>query len=311
MKPNSFVDRLLDRTLLLSYTSLGYSLRQSNFASLPRIDGKRVVVTGATSGLGLVAATALAQLGADVVIVGRNPAKAVAATATIAEQSGNDSVTAELADLSLVAQTSDLADRLADGPPIDVLINNAGVLVNERRVTSEGNEMTLATNLLSHYLLTERLLPHIVDGGRIVNVSSGGMYSQKIRPDDLQFETSDYTGTAAYARTKRGQVILTERWGEELADRNITVSAMHPGWADTPGVADSLPTFSKVIGPVLRTPEQGADTIVWLAATDEPVPSGKFWLDRTPRITHMSDRTRESADERQALVDGLRSLLGW
>ena len=120
--------------------------------------------------------------------------------------------------------------------------------------------------------------------------------------------TGEYTGTAAYARTKRGQVILTEIWADNHADRQITVSAMHPGWSDTPGVVDSLPTFSKVIGPLLRTPEQGADTTVWLSATDEQIPSGKFWLDRTPRITHMTDKTKERPEDRLAFVESLRRL---
>lgn len=310
MKQNSRLDQILDRTLLFSFTSVGYGLRKGNFKPLPRIEGRRIVVTGATSGLGLVAARELADLGSAVVLVGRNQAKAEEAAGEIKRITGNEAISVELADLSLMAETRKLADRLAAGPPIDVLINNAGVLVADRIETSEGLELTLATNLLSHYLLTETVLPHIKDGGRIVNVSSGGMYSQRIRPADLQFKTGDYTGTAAYARTKRGQVILTEIWAESLADRGITVSAMHPGWSDTPGVADSLPTFSKIIGPLLRSPEEGADTMVWLAATDEDVPSGKFWLDRTPRPTHMTDKTKERPEDRAALVEGLRSLAG-
>ncbi len=308
MKQNSRLDQILDRTLLFSFTSVGYGLRKGNFKPLPRIEGRRIVVTGATSGLGLVAARELADLGAAVVLVGRNQVKAEEAARQIQRITGNEAISVELADLSLMAETRALADRLTAGPPIDALINNAGVLVAARTETSEGLELTLATNLLSHYVLTETVLPHIKDGGRIINVSSGGMYSQRIRPADLQFKTGEYTGTAAYARTKRGQVILTEIWAESLADRGITVSAMHPGWSDTPGVSDSLPTFSKLIGPLLRSPEEGADTMVWLASTEEEVPSGKFWLDRTPRPTHMTDKTKERPEDRVALVEGLRRL---
>lgn len=310
MRKNSRLDQFLDRTLIFSFTSVGYDLRKGNFKPIPPIDGRRVVVTGATSGLGLVAARELAALGAAVVLVGRNAEKAERARDEIMRTTGNDNVSFELADLSLMSETADLAERLVAGPPIDVLINNAGVLVGERTETDEGIELTLATNLLSHYLLTESVAEHIVDGGRVINVSSGGMYSQRIRPDDIQFERGEYAGTAAYARTKRGQVILTEIWASEFAARRITVSAMHPGWADTPGVSDSLPTFSKVIGPLLRTPEEGADTMVWLAATDELVPSGKFWLDRTPRATHMTDRTKERPEDRAALLEALDTLSG-
>jgi NAD(P)-dependent dehydrogenase (short-subunit alcohol dehydrogenase family) len=256
----------------------------------------------------LVVARQLSDLGASVVLVGRNAEKAERARDEIRSTTGNDNVSFELADLSLMTETAALAERLIAGPPIDVLINNAGVLVGERTETDEGIELTLAINLLSHYLLTESVADHLVDGGRVINVSSGGMYSQRIRPDDIQFERGEYTGTAAYARTKRGQVILTEIWANEFASRGITVSAMHPGWADTPGISDALPTFSKIIGPILRSPEEGADTTVWLAATDESVPSGKFWLDRTPRATHVTDKTRERPGDREALVEALKTL---
>ena len=140
-------------------------------------------------------------------------------------------------------------------------------------------------------------------------MSSGGMYSQRIAADDLQFENGDYTGTAAYARTKRGQVILTEMWADQLRGTGVVVNSMHPGWASTPGVSDSLPGFNRVMGPLLRTPEQGADTMVWLAAAPEAGEiSGTFLLDRVPRDTHMTARTRETPQERQLLWDRLERL---
>ena len=119
-------------------------------------------------------------------------------------------------------------------------------------------------------------------------------------------------GSAAYARTKRGQVILTEMWAKQLEGRGVTVNAMHPGWADTPGVAHSLPTFYRVTKPFLREPAEGADTIVWLAASDEPVDkTGLFWHDRRPRPTHKTKRTRERPEIRQALWEALSELSGW
>ena len=106
-------------------------------------------------------------------------------------------------------------------------------------------------------------------------------------------------------------MILTELWAEQLAGRGIVVHAMHPGWADTPGVEESLPLFRKVVGPFLRTPEQGADTIVWLAASDEAAEtSGKFWLDRRPRPTHRLKSTVEAPDDRHGLWDALNDLAG-
>ena len=144
---------------------------------------------------------------------------------------------------------------------------------------------------------------------RIINVSSGGMYTQKIRVDDLQWRLQPYDGTRAYARTKRGQVILTELWADRLEDRGIVVHSMHPGWAATPGVADSLPAFYRVTRPLLRTAEEGADTIVWLCASDEAAETtGLFWHDRRPRPTHRARGTRATDQERAALWEALEEL---
>jgi NAD(P)-dependent dehydrogenase (short-subunit alcohol dehydrogenase family) len=128
---------------------------------------------------------------------------------------------------------------------------------------------------------------------------------------DLQSTRKEYKGSIAYARAKRGQVILTELWAERLADDGVVVHAMHPGWADTPGVEESLPIFRRVTKPFLRTPEQGADTIVWLAASEVAAEtSGKFWLDRRPRSTHRLRSTVEAVDDRQGLWDALNDLAG-
>jgi NAD(P)-dependent dehydrogenase (short-subunit alcohol dehydrogenase family) len=137
------------------------------------------------------------------------------------------------------------------------------------------------------------------------------MYTQRIRVRDLQNTRGQYKGSIAYARAKRGQVILTELWADRLADQGIVVQAMHPGWADTPGVEASLPLFRKITKPFLRTPEQGADTIVWLAASDEAAETtGKFWLDRRPRPTHRLKNTVEALEDRQGLWDALNELAG-
>lgn len=297
------IDAALDKTVVLSYTNIGYNLRARDFDPLPRMDGQTVVITGATSGLGQAAAETMVGLGADVVIVGRNPEK----LARVVGQLG-DRVTTARADLSIMSEVRVLADELNELDRIDVLVNNAGVLVNERTETSEGLELTFATNLLGHYVLTEALIPKLIESApsRIVNVSSGGMYTQKIRPHDLETERIEYKGPDAYARTKRGQVILTELWAERLADQDVVVHSMHPGWADTPQVEDTLPAFRKIVGRFLRTPEQGADTIVWLAAAPEAaLTTGKFWLDRQERPTHFFERTRESPAQRQELLEEL------
>jgi NAD(P)-dependent dehydrogenase (short-subunit alcohol dehydrogenase family) len=309
----SFLDKALDATIAPGWSNIGYKLRKRSWDPIDEsLDGRTVIVTGATSGLGKATALDLARLGADLILVGRNPDKTERVRAEIAAETGNDQVRSEIADLSLMTEIRSLADRLlANEPAIHVLVNNAGTLFVERSETAEGIESTLATNLLGHFLLTNLLIPRLVESApsRIINVASGGMYSQRISIGNLQNDQGEYQGAAAYARTKRGQVILTEMWADQLKDKGVTVSSMHPGWADTPGVVESLPTFHKLTRPFLRTPAEGADTIVWLAASDEASDrTGLFWMDREPRPTHKSSRTKERPEKRQELWDALSEL---
>jgi hypothetical protein len=130
------------------------------------------------------------------------------------------------------------------------------------------------------------------------------MYAQKLDVDDLQFEHKPFNGVIAYAQAKRAQVILTELWAKKLARSGVTVNAMHPGWADTPGVQTSIPTFHRLTKRSLRTPEQGADTILWLAvAKSVASTTGKFWHDRRERSTHLLPGTRSSTQDQQRLWD--------
>jgi dehydrogenase/reductase SDR family protein 12 len=309
---------LADRLILpglLGFTSMGYRWRKRNWHPLSvSLRGRTVVVTGATSGLGRATAQQLAALGARVVLVGRDAGKAQAARREIAAATGNDDIAVALADLSLLAEVGRLADRLLrDEPCIHVLVNNAGVLLDRRTTTAEGNETALATNLLAPFLLTQRLLPRLAAcaPSRVINVSSGGMYTTGLVLDDLQYDQGTYHGSKAYARTKRALVTLTEIWAEKLRGSGVVVNAMHPGWADTPGVANSLPGFHAVTKRFLRTADEGADTIVWLAAAPEPARvSGAFWLDRAQHLTHVVPGTLPSPQERQRLWDAMVRLTG-
>jgi len=300
---------------LVGFTNVGYRWHKRNWKPLAVwLRGRTAVVTGATSGLGRAAASQLADLGARVILVGRDPDKAEATRRGIVAMTGNNNVAVALADLSLLADVRKLAKRLLQEPSIHVLVNNAGVLLNQRTTTAEGNETTLATNLLAPYLLTQMLLPRLRESApsRIINVSSGGMYATGLALDDLQYEKSTYDGSRAYARTKRALVVLTELWANQLKDSGVVVHAMHPGWADTPGVARSLPEFHTITRRVLRTAEQGADTITWLAAAPEAAKvSGAFWLDRMPHTTHVFPGTDPSPQVRQQLWDALARLTGW
>ncbi|NND01516.1 MAG: SDR family NAD(P)-dependent oxidoreductase [Acidimicrobiia bacterium] len=314
MKP-SMLTTLADRSVIggmAGFTKLGYALRARTWAPLPKMDGRTVILTGGTSGLGRAAAEQLAALGAQVVLVGRNENKAKHAVAEIADATGNDLISYELADLSLVNEVNELADRLlASHRDIHVVVNNAGALFNERQETSEGIEISLATNVLSGFVLTNRLLARLKESApaRIVNVSSGGMYTQGVSLGNLQWTRGEYDGTRAYARTKRMQVILTEMWSDMLEGTGVTANAMHPGWADTPGLEGTLPGFHRFISPILRTPSQGADTIAWLAASHEVTwQSGGFYLDREPHVTNVFPGTDLSAAKRQELWDTLSDI---
>jgi dehydrogenase/reductase SDR family protein 12 len=303
-------DALLDKTILLSYTRIGYILRQGMWDTADldvNMTGKTCIVTGANSGLGFAAAVGLAGLGASVVMVVRDSAKGLSAQDAVIAQTGNPNVYLEVVDLSSLAAVRDFAARFLEREErLDVLINNAGVLLPERQLSADGIELSFATNVLGPFLLTNLLMPLLMRNAptRIIFVSSGGMYTQKLDMDDLQSERGEFNGTVAYAQHKRAQVILTELWAERLAGSGVTVNAMHPGWVNTPGVRRSLPAFWKVMRPFLRTPEQGADTIVWLAVAPRLTSeSGKFWLDRRARKTHKLARTVSRPQDRWRLWD--------
>lgn len=314
MSLGSVLDTALDRTLL-GYGNVGYLLRRRGWsADHPRpgaLRGKVAVVTGAKGGLGRATAVGLARLGARVHMVVRGRRHGEAVRDEIVRAVPGAEVVVDECDVSLLAAVRELAAAF-DGP-LHVLIHNAGVMPEERQETAEGNELTLATHVLGPHLLTALLSPALAADppSRVIWVSSGGMYAQRLRLDDLQSTHETYRSTTAYARTKRMQVVLAQEWAQRLRGDRIVVHAAHPGWADTPGVSRWLPTFKALTGPLLRTPEQGADTLVWLAAAEEPLrTTGQFWHDRRTRPTHYVSRTRETPGDRRALWETCERLTG-
>ena len=312
-------DDLLDRTVvggMFGFTRQGYALRRRKWHPMVEsLEGRTVAVTGATSGIGRAAAARIADLGAHLILVGRSAEKLEQTRAMLIETSGNRRIDTCRGDLSLMADNERVARYLADNfSELHVLVNNAGALFNERLTTDEGLEQTLATDLAGPFLLTNRLIPRLRASApaRIINVSSGGMYTQKIRPGDLGYENEPFDGPKAYARAKRGMIILTEIWADRLKAHDVAVNAMHPGWVNTPGITRALPGFYTRTRRLLRTPDQGADTIVWLAAAAEAGrASGLFWLDRRPHTTHVFSRTRETLEERRQLWEELCRLTGY
>jgi NAD(P)-dependent dehydrogenase (short-subunit alcohol dehydrogenase family) len=312
----ALLDAVLDRTVVVGYTSVGYRMREHSWkaSDLARMDGRVVLVTGATSGIGRAAAEGFAALGASVRMLARDARRGEQVRAEIAAWSDNDDIEVDVCDLSDLASVRRFTEQFtARGSRLDVLVNNAGVLTGERGTSADGIELTLATNVLGPFLLTNTLAESLAHGapGRIVNVSSGGMYTQRLHLDDLQMTDEPFDGSIAYARSKRIQVILTELWAERFKDAGAIVHAMHPGWVDTPGLAASLPRFRRLTRPLLRTPSQGADTIVWLGVASEPArSSGGFWHDRRPRPTHRVPWTRETDDDRRRLWTECERLSG-
>ena len=301
-------------TALKCFTRAGYRTGRRTWAPMSTdMAEKHVVLTGASAGLGFETAVALLEAGATLTLVIRDPNKVASMQAALQERSGRQADRVELADLSLLSQVNALSERLLSANrPIDVLINNAGALFNDYCQTSEGIETSAALLLLSPWRLTEAvhpLLAHHDTPARVINVVSGGMYTQKLQCESLVMSEDDYRGSVAYARAKRALTVLTELWSAQWRDDRIVVNAMHPGWADTPGVQGALPGFRRLTHRVLRSSQEGADTIVWLArAREADKTSGQLFLDREPRTTHLRQHTLESAEERAALQPWLTQI---
>ncbi|MEP4146229.1 MAG: SDR family NAD(P)-dependent oxidoreductase [Halioglobus sp.] len=305
--PANAADKLIVPKLA-RFTRYGYSRGRKRWNPLSAdLHGKHMLITGASTGLGHASALELARRGAELTLVMRNKKKAQAVKAEILQKTGNKNVTIEIADLSLLAQVDALAGRLlTKGRPIDVLVNNAGALYNERHETSEGLEASFALLLASPYRLTLALKPLLQAAGRarVINVVSGGMYSQKLSMKNLVSQSaSGYSGAVAYARAKRALMVVTRHWAKAWKSDGISVNAMHPGWADTPGVETALPLFHTITRFALRSPAEGADTIVWLAAATEATKvSGQLLLDREPQTLYLLKGTQESPAERKKLL---------
>ncbi|MEO1061986.1 MAG: SDR family NAD(P)-dependent oxidoreductase [Actinomycetota bacterium] len=310
MATADIVDRLLEAPVVPSFTRIGYSVRArlDDWQELDDYDlsGRVMLVTGASSGLGKAAALQLARCGATLVLNGRTEEKNERVRAEIAEATGNDDLSTAAADMGDLDQVRAMADAVIERHDrLDVLVHNAGALTADRRTAPDGTEATVASQVVGPFLLTSLLLDRLQSSApsRVLTMSSGGMYSQGLTVRRLQMTEDDYKGAEQYARAKRAQVTLNEMWAERFADTGIRFHSLHPGWAATPGVEDALPTFNKVLGPLLRSADQGADTLVWLAADDgEPLETnGGFWLDRRERSLHKTPMSRKSdTPERRA-----------
>jgi len=314
----SLVDDSLEVTIVGSFSRVGIMLRRRLFGwSRPpdgALVGRTALVTGPTSGLGRVTTDALASLGARVILVGRSQERLASVRDSLVAAHGEDRFPIVVADMGSLASVRMAVSRILETEPrLDILVDNAGAIYPERLEGPDGIEATLAVLVVGPFVLVSGLLPLLrgTAGARVISVTSGGMYFQRLDLDDLQSTAEPYSGPRAYARAKRAQVVLVREWARRLRGTGVTINAMHPGWADTPGLADTLPAFYRVMRPLLRTPAQGADTIVWLAADPAAAAvSGALYLDRRPRPVDRIPGTRLNAADRRRLWDIVVRLSG-
>jgi len=310
------IDAALELSVLGSFSRIGTQVR----ARLERWDeplpgvlaGKTALVTGPTSGLGRITSIRLAQLGARVVLAGRDRDRLEGLAEELAALTGESRYPAVVVDMSSLASVGVAVEKvLATESRLDMLIDNAGAIFPERGETSEGLERTLAVLVVGPFALVSGLMPLLrrTPSARVIAVTSGGMYAQPVDLADLQWTTRPYVGARVYAQGKRIQVALMREWARRSAGGTVSFNAMHPGWADTPGLAESLPGFYRIMRPLLRTADEGADTIAWLATNpDLHPPGGRLYLDRRARPFDRVPWTRLGRDEREELWEDIAEL---
>lgn len=256
------------------------------------IDGKTVLVTGGTSGIGRATAEQLAGLGARVTITSRTLATAEAAAEELSAATGTQVEGAAL-DLSSLALVRAFASTYLDGHDrLDVLINNAGTMAGSRRTTGDGLEWTLAVNHLGPFLLTTLLAPLLLDGGsgRVITVSSENHRGARrgLDLDDLQM-TSGYSPSKAYAASKLANILFTVELDRRLSPQGVTARALHPGVVATnfgkdPGSPRWMALGMTLLRPVLASPAKGAATSVHLAtAPTAELERGLYWSSMQPK----------------------------
>jgi NAD(P)-dependent dehydrogenase (short-subunit alcohol dehydrogenase family) len=279
--------------------------------------GKVVVLTGATSGIGRATAFELAGAGARLLLIARHEGRAKQTEREIRERSREAVVQTFLADLSSQREIRRVAEEvLAAAPRIDVLVNNAGVVQRRRTVTADGFEATFATNHLGYYLLTRLLIGRLQESrpARIVNVASDAHRLYPMDFDDLQSERK-YRLFRTYCRSKLANLMFTYELSRRLEGTGVTVNALHPGWVATQlGLDDGLLSrgvgiFSRLCA---RTPEQGADTAIWLASSAEVEGvTGKYFQDRRELQSNVASRDPENQRRLWEISARLVGLEGW
>ncbi len=277
--------------------------------------GKTVLVTGGTSGIGKATAVAMAAMGADVVVTGRDPERGGRAAEEIRAESTGGSVELILADLAVQSEVRRLAEDFRERHDrLDVLVNNAGLVQSTRTETPDGIEMTLAVNHLAPFLLTNLLLDLLKKSApsRVVTVSSEAQRWGSMDFDDLQSRRR-YSGFPVYGMTKLANIMFTYELAERLEGTGVTATCVHPGAVNTRfGANDRGPAtlLFRAFKPFMRTPEQGADTVIHLASSWEVEGvSGKYYADRKwiePQEIALDPEARRKLWEASEELTGLK-----
>jgi NAD(P)-dependent dehydrogenase (short-subunit alcohol dehydrogenase family) len=238
------------------------------------MQGKVVVITGGTSGIGQVAAERLAAMGARIVLVARSKSRGEAALGRLHELASAQAHRVHYGDVSRLADLNRLVTEIrAAEPRIDVLINNAGAVFGQRQVTEDGLELTFATNHISYFVLTDGLREQLAAAGtaRVINTSSHAHYRAKIDFDDLQSERN-YKAFPVYYLSKLCNILFTRVLARRLAGTGVTVNSLHPGFVNT-RFGDQTGGWTERLFGVLKlfaiSPEKGAETIIYLASSGD------------------------------------------
>lgn len=312
----AIIDDLLEVSVVGSFSRIGPVIRRRLFrwrSPVPgSLSGRTALVTGPTSGLGRETARALAALGARVVLVGRSQERLTELRDELIALHGEDRFPVVLGDMSSLASVRAATDGIVRTEArLDILVDNAGAIYPQRIESVDGIEATLAVLAVCPFALVSGLLPLLrrSPDGRVIAVTSGGMYTQAVDIEDIAGAQRPYSGARAYARAKRVQVALIREWARRTTGSSLTFVAMHPGWTDTPGLAEQLPGFYRMMRPLLRSLEEGADTIVWLATTGEVADlNGRLVLDRRTRPFDRLPATHLDGAERRRLWDIVAGL---
>lgn len=298
----SVLDRILDYSVIFSFDRSGFERHKKHFDDdLEMLNGKRVLITGGGSGIGATAASDLTKLGAEVTITGRTESKLL-----IQKNQGYCEHIAAL-DMADWKSFDEVSEKFH---AFDIVVLNAGGMPEHYQTNHAGVEHQIASQLIGHYLLVNRLRLKglLKSNARIIWVSSGGMYLRKWDGNRFQSSEKDYDKVAAYANTKRGQVILSDLMASHHDWSNFQIYSMHPGWVVTPGLEGALPGFTGFMNKRLRTSDQGADTIVWLASTKSPLLNGKLYFDRSVVSPYAFWWTKESLEQQSKLWDDMNSF---